>query len=85
MTLDGLSHDEKLVLVALVEAVAMSNGIVSEGEIRGIGKIVEEIGEDDYRKLMDEADTKFDNLDDLKGSLSSICILRLNRVTTFCR
>ena len=72
MTLTDLSHDQQMALVALVEAVAMANGIVSEGELKGIGKIVEQLGEEQYRGLMTEADERFGSLDDLKNLLATI-------------
>ena len=72
MTLSGLSHDQKLGLVALLELFAMSDGVVSESETKQINKIVEGLGDEEYRKLMDEADTQFADVDMLKSWLEAI-------------
>jgi len=72
MTLSGLSHDQKLGLVALLELFAMSDGVVSEGETKQINKIVKGLGDEKYRKLIDEADSKFTDVDMLKSWLESI-------------
>jgi hypothetical protein len=72
MTLSGLSYDQKLALVALLELFAMSDGVVTEGEKREINKIVSEFGDDEYRELMNEADSRFDGVEMLKSSLETI-------------
>jgi len=72
MTLSGLSHDQKLGLVALLELFAMSDGVVTEGETKQINKIVEGLGDAEYRELMDEADRQFVDVDMLKSWLESI-------------
>jgi len=72
MTLSGLSHDQKLGLVALLELFAMSDGVVSESETKQINKIAEGLGDEEYRELMDEADTQFADVDMLKSWLGAI-------------
>ena len=71
MSIDKLSHEEKLGLVALLELVAMSDGTVSDGEIEQINLLVKQLGDDEYRSLLDEADNRFADVDDLKEFLKS--------------
>lgn len=72
MTLSGLSHDQKLGLVALLELFVMSDGVVTEGETKEINKIAGELGDEEYRELMNEADTQFDDVEMLKSWLQAI-------------
>ncbi len=72
MTIDKLSHEEKLGLVALLELVAMSDGTVSDGEIEQINLLAKQLGDDEYRSLLDEADTRFAGVDGLKEFLKDI-------------
>ena len=72
MTLSGLSHDQKLGLVALLELFAMSDGVVSESETKQISKIAEGLGDEEYRELMNEADSQFADVDMLKSWLEAI-------------
>ena len=72
MTLLELSSDQKLALVALLKTVAMANATVSEGEAQRIAGIANALGDEDYRALLDEAETRFENLDALKDHLSTI-------------
>ena len=72
MTLTGLSHEQKLALVALLELFAMSDGVVSEGEVKQINRIAEGLGDEEYRELMNEADTHFEDVEMLKESLLTI-------------
>ncbi len=72
MTLSGLSHDQKLGLVALLELFAMSDGVISEGESKQINKIAEELGDEEYRELMEETDSQFADIEMLKSWLEAI-------------
>lgn len=72
MTLVELTHEQQVALVALVEAVAISDGMVSEDETREIDRIVEALGEDEYRSLLDEAEGQFANVSALQEFLVSI-------------
>ena len=72
MTLSGLSYDQKLGLVALLELFAMSDGVVTEGEAKQINKIAEGLGDEEYRELMEEADSRFEDVGMLKSSLETI-------------
>lgn len=72
MTLTELSHDQKLALVALVELFTMADGVVSDGEAAQINKIAEALGDEEYRELLDETETRFADVDMLKASLQTI-------------
>ena len=72
MTIANLSHDQKLGLVALLEAVAMANREISEGEQKEIAMVATALGDEEYRKLIGEVETRFDGLDSLKEFLKTI-------------
>ena len=72
MTISGLSHDEKLALVALLEVLAMADGVVEDTEIQQINRIAEELGDEEYRELLNEADERFKDIEMLKSSLTTI-------------
>ncbi len=72
MTLSQLSHEQKLALVALLELLTMSDGTVSDGEADQINLIAEELGDEVYRELLNESETRFSDVDMLKESLTTI-------------
>lgn len=72
MELTDLDHDQLMALLCLMEAVALANGLITEGEERRIDRIATELGDDRYRRLLEEADKKFAGLDDLKTFLRTI-------------
>src|SRR5262245_20159450 len=72
MELRDLDHDERLALVALVAMVLESNRTVTEGEIAEIDRVVGELGDDEYRRLVDEVDRRFSTEEDLKAFLPAI-------------
>jgi hypothetical protein len=72
MTLSELTHNQLLALVALIETVAESGDAVTDAEQDGIDTIVDELGEQTYRDLIEEADDRFGNEDDLKAFLEDI-------------
>ena len=72
MTLSDLSHDQQVALVALAEAIALSDGEVTEKESAEIGHIAGELGEAAYRALLDEAENRFPTVTQLKPFLASI-------------
>lgn len=72
MTLNELTHEQKVALAAMVEAVAILDGDVSEAEGRKIGGIAVELGEKEYRDLLDEAESRFADVDALKAFLVSV-------------
>jgi hypothetical protein len=72
MTLEHLSHEQKLALVALLELFTMADGSVSDAEAVNINKIAEALGVDAYRELLDEVETRFADVEMLKASLLTI-------------
>jgi hypothetical protein len=72
MSFKNLDHDQQLALVALMTGVAMANEEISEGEIKCIEKVANELGDETYRSLIDEAAKHFANADDLKNFLKGI-------------
>jgi len=71
-TINDLTHDQKVALVGLVEAIVLADGLVSETECAGIGKLAEELGDNAYRALLDEVDNRFEDVDALKSFLETI-------------
>ena len=49
MTFIELDREQQVALVALVEAVTLSDGYVSEGEEGQISKLADALGNDHYR------------------------------------
>ena len=72
MEVKDLSHDEKVGLIGLVEAVAIADGDVSEGEGDEIGRLASEFGEAQYQSLLDEAEERFPDWDSLSEYLATI-------------
>ena len=72
MELHDLNPDERVALAALVEFVVMASGHVTEDEEREIKAIVEEIGEDVYRKAVEEVDRRFPDEEAAKKFLVTI-------------
>ncbi|MDP6491452.1 MAG: hypothetical protein QGH42_02415 [Kiritimatiellia bacterium] len=72
MTISELTHEQLVGLVGLLEAVVMADKTVSEAEQVVLAGIVEAIGEDMYRAVLEEADSRFADLDALKTSLVGI-------------
>ena len=72
MTIADLSYDQKLALVALMRYVVMSNATVTEGEKTQIDMVAKAFGEDEYRKLLDDAEGRFADMASLQDFLSGI-------------
>jgi hypothetical protein len=72
MELQDLSHDERVALVALIEAVAASDAEVSDDEQDRIAEVAAAFGDDAYRALADEADERFADEEALKKLLSAL-------------
>jgi uncharacterized tellurite resistance protein B-like protein len=72
MKLTELTRRQQIALVALMEAVTMAHSDVTEGEEQCIERIAQEIGDDTYRDLIEEADRLFADVEDLKVHLASI-------------
>ena len=72
MGIRDLTHDQQLALVALTEATAIADKDLSNGEVDQIGEIAEELGEEHYRRLLDEAEQRFPDDSSLKHFLETI-------------
>lgn len=72
MEIRDLSHDHQVALAGLVEAVAMSDGVVSEGEAGAVGKMAAALGEDAYRQCLEEVESRFADLESLKEYLLTV-------------
>ncbi len=59
MELRELNPDERIALATLLEFVVMASGHVTEDEQREIDAIVEDLGEEEYRKAVEEVDQRF--------------------------
>lgn len=65
MTIQDLTHEQKVALTALIEAVTIADGSVSEREEQKINRLAEEFGEEAFRALLDEAESRFETREDL--------------------
>ena len=72
MDLADLNHDQRLALVALIEATVTADRRASEEEADALADITAELGEADYRRIAIEADGRFKDEDDLKKFLSAM-------------
>ena len=72
MELADLNKDEQLALAGLLEFVVMASGHVTEDEEQEIAAIVEALGEEPYRKAVEEVDKRFPDEQALRAFLSSI-------------
>ena len=72
MTIADLTYEHKLALAALFELVTMADGEVIDPEAEQINRIAEVLGEEEYRKLLDEAEEKFGGIEELKEALRAV-------------
>jgi len=72
MDLPNFSAEEKLALVALLKLCVAADGEVSEEELNEIGQVAAALGDEEYRRLVDEADRRFRNDEDLRAFLRTI-------------
>jgi len=72
MELADLNKDEQLALAGLLEFVVLASGHVTEDEELEIAAIVEAIGEEPYRKSVEEVDLRFPDEQALRTYLSTI-------------
>jgi uncharacterized protein YpuA (DUF1002 family) len=72
MELRDLNHEERLALVALLEMVLESDRRVADGEIAEIDRVVDELGREEYQRLVAEVDQRFPTEEELKAFLPSI-------------
>jgi hypothetical protein len=72
MTLRELTHKQLVALVGLMESVAAFDGTVSEGEEQKLSRVAEELGDEAFRDLVDEANDRLNDQDALKSFLLEI-------------
>jgi hypothetical protein len=72
MELGDLNQDERLALVALIEATAQADRKVSDEEEGVLGDVVETLGPDAYQEAVEMADSRFKGEDDLKVFLRGV-------------
>jgi hypothetical protein len=72
MTLNELSHDEQVALAALMEIGLMANGRLEEREAAQVDEIADALGEELFRKLLDEAESRFPDREGLKPFLATV-------------
>ena len=72
MELRELNADERIALAALIEFEVLASGHVTEDEEREIQAVVDEIGEDVYRKAVEEVDRRFPDEEAAKKFLKTI-------------
>jgi uncharacterized tellurite resistance protein B-like protein len=72
MELTDLNPNERLALVALIEATVRADHGVSEEEEEAIAEIIDALGEGAYREAVEAADKRFQSEADLKAFLQGI-------------
>ena len=72
MTLNELSRTEKLALVALTEVAVISDRTITDNEVEQVEAIVDELGEDLFHELAEEAEGRFAERSTLKEFLKTI-------------
>lgn len=72
MALKDLSHDEQLALVALTEVAVISDRTITDQEVEHVEAIVDELGEDAFHALAEEAESRFSDRTSLKAFLATI-------------
>jgi uncharacterized tellurite resistance protein B-like protein len=72
MELTDLDPNERLALVALIEATVQADRGVSQEEEEVLADIVDALGEDAYRQAVEAADKRFNSEADLKSFLQGI-------------
>ena len=72
MRISELTSEQQVALVAVIEAIVMSDGTIEDGEQNTIGQIATELGVDKYRELLRDADERYPNTEALKQLLVTI-------------
>jgi hypothetical protein len=72
MELADLNQNEQISLAGLLEFVVLASGHVTEDEQNEIDTIVEALGEEKYRKAVEEVDKRFPDEKALRKFLSTI-------------
>jgi uncharacterized tellurite resistance protein B-like protein len=72
MELADLNQNEQIALAGLLEFVVLASGHVTEDEQNEIDTIVEALGEEKYRKAVEEVDKRFSDEKAFRKFLSTI-------------
>jgi hypothetical protein len=72
MELNDLDSNERLALVALIEATVQADHGVSQEEEEVLADIIDVLGEGAYREAVEAADRRFQSDEDLKAFLQGI-------------
>jgi len=72
MELADLNQNEQIALAGLLEFVVLASGHVNDDEQNEIDAIVEALGEEKYRKAVDEVDNRFPDEKAFRKFLSTI-------------
>ena len=72
MTLQELTHDEQLALVALSAVTVISSRTVTDTEVAELDQLAHELGEDTFHDLAEQAEARFGERETLKTFLKTI-------------
>ena len=72
MTLQELTRDEQLALVALSEVTVIANRMVTDTEVAELDHLAHELGDATFHSLAEEAERRFTNRDALSAFLKTI-------------
>jgi uncharacterized tellurite resistance protein B-like protein len=72
MDLVDLSSEERLALAALIKAAVLADRVVSGDEEERLRDVIDTVGEEPWRRALDEAETRFRDESTLKPFLRSI-------------
>jgi uncharacterized tellurite resistance protein B-like protein len=72
MDLPDLNHDQRLALVALIEATVQADRRASDQETDALADITAELGDAEYQRIAIEADGRFKGENDLRQFLAAL-------------
>jgi hypothetical protein len=72
MELADLNHEQRLALIALIEATVQADRVASPEEQDALSDVIAELGDADYRRVAIEADSRFKGEEDLKIFLGNL-------------
>jgi hypothetical protein len=72
MTIQELTRDEQLALVALSEVTVVSNRMVTDTEVAELDQLAHELGDETFQALAEEAERRFADRDALRVFLRTI-------------
>jgi hypothetical protein len=72
MELNELTHEQKLALVGLIRTIGLANREITGPESDVIDRVASKLGDEEYRALLDEAETRFTDIAGMKTFLEGI-------------